>query len=123
MQSKEQNAKESDIWRDLWNLATGSIGIGIQLQRKCGLNTIAQPSPPCVFDTKRKKININLSLSVTRGFRVWPFHLTVFVNDSLFQGFPVNLLIFHLVTCFEIMKIKSLQFFRGLRISQQSTYI
>lgn len=53
MQSKEQSAKESDIWRDLWNLATGSIGI--QLQRKCGLNTIVQPSPPSVSDRKEKE--------------------------------------------------------------------
>lgn len=53
MQFKEQSAKESDIWRDLWNLATGSIGI--QLQRKCGLNTIAQPSPPCVSDSYTKE--------------------------------------------------------------------
>lgn len=30
-----------DIWEDLRDLATGSVGIQLQRRRKCGLNTIA----------------------------------------------------------------------------------
>ncbi len=78
-----------DIWEDLGDLATESVGIQLQRRRKCGLNTIAsgvrakQNPGFCVC------VCACVCVCVLKQHRVWlqKVESTAANNDSFHYGF------------------------------------